>query len=345
MESLEIGERGVAGPEVVDGEAQTEPTKPPQDPLRERRGLHQDALRDLQRQARRRQPRLGEDLGDGILEVLSRELAGGDVHGDLQLRVAGIRRAPPGELPAGLAENPLPQWRDESRLLRHRDELGGANQTLLRVVPPDQRLDRLDPPISHADERLVVDAEVAAVHCAAKLVLGRQSPDRPDPHVVVEEFEASAAALLGPIHRRVGVADQGLGPVVPRARQRDADTGGDDQLRGVDFDGLRDDATEPIGDAHRLLITGHVLAEQDELIPAEARPHVAGSQRGTEPVGHADQHPVTGLVAQAVVDDLEAVEVEEQDRHGGPMTGRPRQGLVELLDEQNPVGQPGEGIV
>ena len=58
-----------------------------------------------------------------------------------------------------------------------------------------------------------------------------------------------------------------------------------------------------------------------------------------------DQQLVAGVVAEAVVDDLEPVEVEEQ--HGQTCRGGdgPGQRQLQELDEQHPVRQPGQRVV
>ena len=50
-------------------------------------------------------------------------------------------------------------------------------------------------------------------------------------------------------------------------------------------------------------------------------------------------------MAPAVVDQLEAVEVDEEHRHLGAGPGRPGQGLAEAFGHQHPVGEPGEGVM
>ena len=68
----------------------------------------------------------------------------------------------------------------------------------------------------------------------------------------------------------------------------------------------------------------------------------ASSRRATD-----SQQPVAGLVAERVVDELEAVEVEEQ--HGGAAVAvaaaRAPQRLLEPVEEQRPVREPGERVV
>ena len=79
----------------------------------------------------------------------------------------------------------------------------------------------------------------------------------------------------------------------------------------------------------RVLLAAQVLAQQHELVAAEARRRVARPQHAAQPLGDRQQELVAGRVARAVVDDLEVVEVEEEHRHErlrarrpGPARGR-----------------------
>ena len=55
-------------------------------------------------------------------------------------------------------------------------------------------------------------------------------------------------------------------------------------------------------------------AEHGELVAAEPRDQILLAHGAAQALGDLDQQPVAGLVAEAVVDDLEVVEVEEE--HG-----------------------------
>ena len=104
-----------------------------------------------------------------------------------------------------------------------------------------------------------------------------------------------------------------------------------------------------LGDDGRLARVGDVLEleQHGELVAAHARDGVARAQRGVEPQRDGLQQPVAGLVAERVVDDLEAVEVEEQ--HGGAgvrlAAARAAQGLLEPVDEERAVGEAGQRVV
>jgi hypothetical protein len=62
--------------------------------------------------------------------------------------------------------------------------------------------------------------------------------------------------------------------------------------------------------------------------------------------GERDQQLVSDGVAEAVVDELEPVDVEEQHRAaGGGVAVGALEDLVDAVDEQRAVGQSGEGVV
>ncbi len=116
-------------------------------------------------------------------------------------------------------------------------------------------------------------------------------------------------------------------------------------LDPVDREGLGEGGGDTVGDRDRLLLVGEAVDEDAELVAAEAGDDVAGAQVGAQARCHGTQQSIAGVVAEAVVDQLEVVEVEEEDpdrRAGG---GRPVEGLVEGVDEAEPVRQPGQGVV
>ena len=79
-----------------------------------------------------------------------------------------------------------------------------------------------------------------------------------------------------------------------------------------------DGRTEGVGDAlgHVAGLVGvdDLLHEDGELIPAEPGRRVPSPQAVAQPAGHFDQEGVSGGVTEAVVHQLEVVEVEEE--HG-----------------------------
>ena len=94
-----------------------------------------------------------------------------------------------------------------------------------------------------------------------------------------------------------------------------------------------------------LLAVAQILQQHHELVAAQARHDVAGAQALLQALGHFAQQRVAGLVAEAVVDELEAVEVDEQHRKLALVATRQREHVVEQLAEHHAVGQPGQAVV
>ena len=58
-----------------------------------------------------------------------------------------------------------------------------------------------------------------------------------------------------------------------------------------------------------------------------------------------DQHTVTGIVTERVVDDFEVVQVDEKQTDPATAAVKGHQGLGKAVHEGQTVGQPGDGVV
>ena len=164
----------------------------------------------------------GDDLGDGRRQVAVGDLAGGEVDGDVEGARVGALLVPLEDLAAGALLDPAADRLDQAAVLGDRDELGRVEQAALGVLPAHQRLEAADLAGAKVDHRLVVERQLVALERVPQLALDLEPAHRAGPHLGVEEHAAGAAALLGPVHRRVGVADQqlGVGPALGRTGAR-----------------------------------------------------------------------------------------------------------------------------
>ena len=166
------------------------------------------------------------------------------------------------------------------------------------------------------------------------------------PHRLVEQLEAGPSEVLGAVHGGVGVAEQRLGMGELAVGQGHADAGGDRELAGAEHDRRRlERGRDAQGDGRGLVGVVDVAAHDHELVATEPGHHVAGSEHAGDAAGRLDEQLVAGVVAEAVVDDLEPVEVEEQqgdEELVGPGGG---DGVLELVEQQRPVGQVGQRVV
>ena len=88
-----------------------------------------------------------------------------------------------------------------------------------------------------------------------------------------------------------------------------------------------------------------VGGDHDELVATQARHRVGEPHHAEQALRDVFQHLVAGLVAQAVVDVLEAVEVQEQHGHLAAVALGTGQRLRQAVRQQLAVRQAGQCVV
>ncbi len=223
------------------------------------------------------------------------------------------------------------------------------------MIPADERLDPVQPVVLHADQRLVLQPELAPVD-------GR--PERGGEglagHAVgvalrVEQRPAGLAVGLRPVQRRVRRLHQGGGRGAGRVPLHDTDRRRHRQPLAGDVEGGLDRPQHGFGQLGQLFGARGVLDEQRELVAAEP-----GHQRGAgagetrlvraapQTLGDGGQQPVADAVAEGVVDGLEAVQIQvaQPDPARAALLVRLRlQRGRQAFEEQRAVGQPGHRVV
>ena len=116
-------------------------------------------------------------------------------------------------------------------------------------------------------------------------------------------------------------------------------------LAAVELQRARDRGREPLGDVRGAGGAVDVGADDDELVAAEARDGVGRAQRGGEPRRQREQHLVAGGMPERVVDQLEAVDVEHEDRDVDALALPPGERLLEPVERERAVRQARERIV
>ncbi len=87
------------------------------------------------------------------------------------------------------------------------------------------------------------------------------------------------------------------------------------------------DSRDPDGGAHRFGRGGDAGAHDEELVAPHPAHDVVLAHRPAQPPGHHAQEFVPGVVALALVELLEVVEVDEDRRRPVPFVGPRQQGL------------------
>jgi hypothetical protein len=157
------------------------------------------------------------------------------------------------------------------------------------------------------------------------------------------EPESRPTAQLGALERRLGVAHDrvGLRAIVGEEPDPDAGGQGEPQRAGRARLGHRVERAPCRGLGATDVGGGQ---QQREAVAADAGEMVAGVQALAQPLGGRDQDPVADLVAQAVVDLGEAVEIDQQQRQRPVAAARAFQRLRQQLDQAAAVAQPGQRI-
>jgi hypothetical protein len=247
--------------------------------------------------------------------------------------------------PGGLQQHPAADVLDQPGLLGHRQEQRGREQPSGGVLPADQRLVADRRPAAQVDDGLEEDPQIAAVQGGAQGVLDVQPVDGALAQLLVGDIPAVLALLLCPVQGRARVAQQADG--VDGAGRGDGDADGDGlhDPASTDVHRLAHGGQHPVGDQHRLPLVLHVLADQRELAALQPGGGIGAAQDLFQAVTHLDQDGVAVLVADPVVDHVEAVKGTAQD--GDPAAGPAGavEGLLDPVQHQGAVGQAGERVV
>ena len=305
-------------------------------------------------------------LGDLELEparVGTRAAQGGDhlvhkiglpelVHADIDRQRQRLRqwlRGPPGQLGAGRLQHPLPQWQDQTGLLRHGNELARADSAAPGVGPAQQSLGT-NHLVTGSDLGLVVQPELAGREALAYVGLQRGPRVHRRLHGGIEKPERVAPGGLGLVHRHVGALENFLHAAGIDAEQRDPDAGAAAVLAPRDIVGLTQQAQDFFRHGLGVRRGGgrgitHVVDHHHEFVATQPRDGVRVAHKGAEPPRHLLQQQVPLVVAHGVVEGLEVVQVDQQQRAVVAAAAGGQQRMLEPVLQQAPVGQVGQRVV
>ncbi len=234
--------------------------------------------------------------------------------GDVDRHGQSWPRGPPfGALFEGLVEHHRGERAHQPGLFGERQELQRRNIPKPWVRPADQGLDRHDLPGGEVDLGLVVQLELALLDRRLEL-LGETHAVAAPIEVLLVDGEVLATDLRA-IHGNVGAAQQVLGVRRVAGNEGDADAGADPGPDRGEDERLLEPRRQPLGDRRGEVGVG-VHQHHTELVAAEADEQVGVSQRSLQAGAELTQELIAGGMAERVVDLLEAVEVDVQERHG-----------------------------
>ena len=109
--------------------------------------------------------------------------------------------------------------------------------------------------------------------------------------------------------------------------------------------GGADSPHDPVADEADVIVVAQRPAQHDELVAPEAGDGVDVPGQEREPAPDLGEHLVAGVVAERVVDLLEVVQVDVQDRKPAGLSFQGGKGLGQPVHEGDPVRQTGHRVV
>ena len=297
------------------------------------------------------------DLGHRVVAL---KHAVRQVHGNRVCKAEAV--LPFARLACRLAQRPAAHLDDQPGLLGQRDKVTRRHQHIA-ALPTHQRFDADHARGAQVQLGLVVQHQLVAFDGLVQRALQRQlrAPLAGQRRPV--RGGSVAAGSLHCIHGHVGIAHQvhDLGAV---AREHgDADAGGHEALLVADEHRHAHRVDDARGHPFGFSFVGHLRQQRDELVAAQSPdgfkrwvgPRAGGFERGldhlvgvahaqAQAARHFEQQLVASHVAERVVDDLEAVQVDEQKCHAVAQAPRMLQCALAAPDQLAPVGQAGQRV-
>lgn len=133
---------------------------------------------------------------------------------------------------------------------------------------------------------------------------------------------AGAPGALDPVQRLVGGLVEFAELQGVAGKQGDADARCDHQPLLGELHRFRQFSQQAFGDVAGMLLGIRPADQHGEFVAAEARHAILGAHAMAQPLGHVLQDEVAGIVAMGIVDRLEVIQVDQQQRHAVAVAAR-----------------------
>ena len=275
---MQITERRIAGPEIIDMDMESKTAKPAHGLDRVVDIFHDHAFRYFQRNRIRGDPGLLQDGFQLCCKVRLGELFARYVHAHFQRRVPGVLALPGSQLAAGLAEDPVADVVDQTVLLGQGYEFGRIHHAPPGMFPPDEGFKADQAMVLQLHDRLVMDDEFVVVDRPPEVRLQLQAVQDICVHARVEDLIAGASPGLRLIHGDVGVAQDLLRPFIGFAAECNADAHGREDFVIPDQHGFAQLFVYALRDIDGVLELADIVEQYGKFVSAETGNGIAGTK-------------------------------------------------------------------
>ena len=161
----------------------------------------------------------------------------------------------------------------------------------------------------------------------------------------LEEAKRTAPAILRRVERKIGVLQDFIGIRTVVRRDRNTDAGSGRHLMIAEIERLAKRFSDSLGQSSGLRNRICHVLDNRELIAAEPGDQGGFSHASTQARRDGLQQDVSCRMSERVVDLLETVEIEHQNRQLGSPSARDCKGVFQPLLEQHAIWQVGERVV
>ncbi|MNF45226.1 hypothetical protein D3C84_263540 [compost metagenome] len=331
-----------AGAKVVDGDLHSQRLEAGKEAQALIHALD-DALGDLDLQPLCREAGLRQDGGDPVHVVGGAHLP--DRYIDGQPGHGKPLCQPPLSLLTGGAHHPFTQLLYQAALLGHRNEAGGRDHALARVLPAHQGFEAAEAVIGQIRHGLVQQAELLLLHGLDQPLLQGHPLPHLGHHLGGVEQMAVAAPALGLMHGIVRRTDEAVRGQAMIRVEGDAYAGGEPYPLRSYVGRIVEPVLQPLDQPLQVLGLPDIRQQHQKLVCAEPGGEIPRAQAVADALRQQLEQQIPGAVPQVVVDQLEAVEIDEQQGEGLLVQAGRLYLKFEPLLQQVAVAKIGEGVV
>ncbi|MPM96619.1 hypothetical protein SDC9_143784 [bioreactor metagenome] len=253
----------------------------------------------------------GQGISEPVDEIGLQQVVGADVHTHRDVQP---HRHPAFDLLERRLDHPFAELAFEIAAVQVRQEFAGRQQAALRMLPTRQRFGADHLATHQVDLGLVEQNEFISQHPQSQAI--QMSPVALGHAIAlrVEKLIAVLAGQLCPIHRLIGVAEQGIGIGVIRRVQADPDAGRNRQAVSLYIDRLAHRQQQAVQNLRTFLRRGDIAEKDDKFVAPQTGQGVVYPQHLFQVFADTQQQLISDCMAISVIDHLETVDIHETDR-------------------------------
>jgi len=286
---LQVGQAGITGAKIVDGDGVAECLQLGNDLCILVDVLHRRGFGDFKHQPLRRNPGLPHHAGNAV-DQIGAHLQWRQIQRHLDRR--HTERIPAQNLCAHFAQHPVTNRNDQTAALGNRNEFRRTHVTEFRMMPAQQRLDAGQYFLIAFKFGLKVQRQLLRLDCLLQGMTNAQMTHGAGMHGRFEKAVGIAAALLGFIHCGIGVLHQAVHGLAAVRKYRNADAGSDAQGGVIELEVLPQDTQNILGQIFHHVGRRQVAHDHHEFIAANPRNHVFTANAIANALADGDQQTV-----------------------------------------------------